>query len=204
MLFVGTALVLAGCAAPPGPRPGPPGPPAARLGTLTVVDDTVRINGRAVRGSVPLSEGDAVETSGNGRARVDIPGRGTVDLGSRFSFVRDGACVLVRILLGQALVSGHGFCVEDPDGTRLVLNSTVHVSVSPAATVVTVIEGNVQLARVARAPSVVTLAPLERVTIASRTVQRRERVPPSEVERIRRLRIVPPAVTPAPRTQPVR
>jgi hypothetical protein len=197
-LVLTLALLLAGCQIEPG-RPGRPSPTPTptgpvRLGTVTETAGSVTVNNRPIQGSVALNDGDKVTTGPTGRAHVELTGRGTVELepGTDPWFIREGACVVVRILFGGALVSGTGLCVEDEPGTRVALNSAIHVEVTKGRTRITVVEGTVQLQRVARVPTQEALTQLQRVTVVSGRIQQRVVVPRAEIEPLRqRLRVVP-------------
>jgi hypothetical protein len=192
------AAVLTGCQFPAGPPAGPPPTPAphapVRLGTVSVISPTVTVNNRSVVGTVPLNDGDKIATSASGRAHVEIAGHGTVDIepGTDPSIILEGACVVVRIIFGSAFVEGTGLCVEDGQGTRVALNSAVHVEVGQGRMQITVLEGTAQVQRIARVPAHETLTSLQRITIARGRVEQRVIVPRSEADLLRqRLRAVP-------------
>jgi ferric-dicitrate binding protein FerR (iron transport regulator) len=197
-LSLSLATVVAGCevvtsqpgTVSPPPTRGPSGP--ARLGTVTATAAQVSVNTRPVSGTVALNDGDKVATDATGRAHIDLPGRGTVDLEANTDpyFIREGACVLVRILFGGALVSGSSLCVEDDQGTRVALNSAIHVSVARGRTSITVLEGTVHLQRIARVPTQETLTQFHRITVTG-GVQQRVIVPQTEVDGIRRRILLP-------------
>ncbi len=201
------AAALAGCEVVPS-RPGTvsptsttPGPLApARLGTVTATVAKVSVNNHPVQGTVPLNDGDKVATDATGRAHIELPGRGTVDLEANTDpwFIREGACVLVRILFGGALVSGSSLCVEDDQGTRVALGSAIHVHVAQGRTSITVVEGTVHLQRVARVQTQETLTQFQRITVLNGRLQQRVIVPRTEVDVIRQRFLLP-----AQRMQPV-
>ena len=171
-----------------------PVPPAmARLGTVTATVPTVFVNRGPVQGARPLNDGDKVATDATGRAHIELPGRGTVDLEPNTDpwFIREGGCVVVRILFGGALVSGSSLCVEDDQGTRVVLNSAVHVHVAQGRTSITVVEGAVHLQRIARAPTQETLTQSQRIVVMNGRVQQRINVPRTEIEVLRQRFLVP-------------
>jgi hypothetical protein len=192
----------AGRPGPPAPAPTPPASAPVRLGTVTATAPTVTVNNHPVQGTVVLHDGDKVTTSASGRAHVEITGRGIADIepGTDPWFVREGACVVVRIIFGKAFVDGTGLCVEDDAGTRVALNSAVHVEVAQGRTRITVLEGTVELQRIARVPTQETLASLERITVARGRIEQRVVVPRSEVDLLRqRLPAVPRQRAPAAR-----
>jgi ferric-dicitrate binding protein FerR (iron transport regulator) len=164
-----------------------------RLGTVTATAAQVSVNNRPVAGTVPLNNGDKVATDATGRAHIDLPGRGTVDLEANTDpwFIREGACVVVRILFGGALVSGSSLCVEDEQGTRVALGSAVHVYVARGRTSITVVEGTVHLQRIAHVQTQETLTQLQRITVMNGRLQQRVTVPKTEVDVLRRRILLP-------------
>lgn len=194
-LGVWLSVALAGCEVlPSGSGTVSPGPRTpTRLGTVTAMAATVSVNNRPVQGTVPLNDGDKVATDATGRVHVELPGRGTVDLEVNTDpwFVREGACVVVRIIFGGALVSGSSLCVEDDQGTRVALGSAIHVHVGQGRTSITVVEGTVHLQRIARVQTLETLTSLQRVTIANGRVQQRAIVPRTEVDVLRQRFLIP-------------
>lgn len=202
------AAVLAGCEVVPSrpvttvsPTPTTPAPPApARLGTAAATAANVSVNNRPVQGTVPLNDGDKVATDATGRAHIELPGHGTVDLEANTDpwFIREGACVVVRILFGGALVSGSTLCVEDDQGTRVALNSAIHVHVAQGQTRITVVEGSVHLQRIGRVQTQETLTQFQRITVMNGRLQQRVIVPRPEVDVLRQR-----FLQPAQRMQPV-
>jgi len=205
-LIVSLAAVLAGCEVvspqsgtvsptPTQPGIGSPTLSSATLGTVTAVAAQVSVNNRPVVSTVALNDGDKVTTDATGRAHIALPGRGTVDLepGTDPWFIREGACVLVRIVFGGALVSGSGLCVEDDQGTRLALDSAIHIQVAHGRTsVITVVEGTVRLQRIGRVQTQEPLPQFQRITVTNGVLQQRVTVPQTEVDLLRR-RFVRPA-----------
>lgn len=202
-LALALAVALGGCESA-SPTPAPPPPPGpARLGTVTVMSATVSVNGRPVQGTVSLNDGDKVATDATGRAHIELAGHETVDLEPNTDpwFIREGACVLVRILFGGALVSGSRLCVEDDQGTRVTLKSAIYVHVAPRRTTVTVVEGTVEL-RGASESTPTILTRFQRISIMNGRLQNRVIVPPIQVHGIRLRFPAPPKPPPPPPPPP--
>ena len=153
------------------------------LGTVTVERPEVTVNRRPVQGTVALNDGDKVATNARGRAHIDLPGRGAVDLLENTDpyFIREGACILVRLLFGTGRIWGVDVCVEDEGRNRIIMNSAVSVETDRQQTAFTVLNGTVRL-RAARDGTEVTLAQGERIVIANTGVMNRILVPPTQLD----------------------
>ena len=178
--------MLAGCESAP-PRPLDPAttPSGPALGTVTVVQPEVTVNRRPVQDTVPLYDGDKVATNAKGRAHIDLPGRGVVDLLENTDpyFIREGACVLVRLLWGRGKIRGRDICVENEQHDHITMNSEVYLETDRQQTTITVLDGTVRL-RTARDGAEVTLSQGEKITIVNTRVINRLLVPPTEIQAI--------------------
>ena len=185
--------MLAGCESAP-PQPVDPAtlPSGPALGTVTVVRPEVTVNRRPVRDTVPLNDGDKVATNARGRAHIDLPGHGAVDLEENTDpyFIREGACVLVRLLFGTGRIRGIDICVEDEQRNRIIMNSGVYVETDRQQTIITVLDGTVRL-RTARDGTVVTLSQGERIAIENAGLRPRDIVPPTQLDAIRQRFMIP-------------
>lgn len=192
--------MLAGCESAP-PRPLDPAatPSGPALGAVTVVQPEVTVNRRPVHDTVPLYDGDKVATNAKGRAHIDLPGRGAVDLLENtdpYFFIREGACVLVRLLYGRGRIRGRDICVENEQHDHITMNSEVYLETDREQTAITVLDGTVRL-RTARDGTEVTLSQGERITIVNRVMSRIP-VSPTQLDAIRQRFMVPPVPRPPP------
>jgi len=110
--------------------------------------------------------------------------------------------MVLTLVVGGALVSGSSLCVEDDQGTRVALNSAIHIHVAQGRTSITVVEGAVHLHRIARAQTQETLTQSQRITVVNGRVQQRISVPRTEIDVLRQRFLVPgqrmPPVGPSP------
>lgn len=195
------ALALAGCApVPPSNVRGP-----AFIGTLEVDGTAAYHNGRHAAGGERVFHGDTISTGPNTSLRLRFAEGGYLQLDENTDpkLLREGACILIEILKGQALVDAKRICIETPD-VSFVLNSRANIVVSPGVTDIVMLEGSATMRR----PVPATLYPLDRYH-AARGGAAQTRVTPQQAEAMTRWteryfqrRYVPPPVAPPPAFTP--
>jgi hypothetical protein len=145
-------LAPAGCV-PPDAGPARVFPDAAdtqRIGTLRTDGAAVFRNARQASDGEAVYSGDRVSTGAASAARIDFVRGGFAELDEQtdpdFRLLREGVCLLIRILTGRMFVDSENACVEIEDpNLRVVLNSRVHWQAGRQRSTVTVLEGRIDV-----------------------------------------------------------
>ena len=120
------------------------------VGAIRIVAGTdVFLNGSPVRSGTSVFDGDRVSTGAKSSAIVEFPGRGFVQFDENtdpyFGFLREGACVLVRVFrIGQLFAQGREICLQDQWGVALVLSSSVNWQIVGERSTLSVTDGTVR------------------------------------------------------------
>lgn len=157
MLIIACVLTCSGCAAN-----GTPGSSADKLppmredtiARLAVDGQNAYINGvRAPHGSY-VRDGEVVTTGPATSANLIFNSGASIQLDQNtdplFKLIRQGACVLMEIIRGQAAVATNNACVEFSNerlDTAGVAHSVINIRAAEREVRVTVIEGQVQMLR---------------------------------------------------------
>jgi hypothetical protein len=189
-----TAILLAtligagigGCAVPP-ERPSDPGTARQLIGTVRVDGPEVFLNGLRAQDGSPAYDGDRVSTRAGSSAVVEFSGGGFVQLDEStdpeftFRLLREGWCLLVKILTGQMFVDSGNRCIEVETPQMVVsLNSRVNIQVTGQGDELTVLEGRVTISR----PLGLRVGPTRRVVIAGSKVEGPLALSTTEIARV--------------------
>ena len=127
---------------------------AGTLARLAVDGPNAFINGKRARHGSYVYDGDTVSTGRRTSANLILNDGGYVQLDEdtdpEFRLLRQGACVLMAIIRGQAAVFTNGQCVEFKNerlNTAGVAHSLVNIKVLEQEARITVIEGDVDMRR---------------------------------------------------------
>src|SRR5262245_37523351 len=137
--LVGAALV--GCAA--GPSGG-----SELIGTLEVDGPNAFRNGRPTDDGARVFHGDTISTGARTSMRLRFVGGGVLQLDENTDpqLLREGACILVRILTGQAFVDAKRVCIADSN-LEVTLNSRANLKIVGQRSTLTLIEGSAEMGR---------------------------------------------------------
>lgn len=152
MPIIACAVAIGGCAAT-NPYNLPP-MRADTIGRLAVDGQNAFINGVSVPNGSYVREGEKVTTGPATSVNLILNSGASIQLDQntdpKFTLIRQGACALMELALGQAAVATNNACVEffkprfDTAGWA---HSVINILASDSEVRVTVIEGEVQMLR---------------------------------------------------------
>lgn len=146
------------------------------IGSIEVDGPNGYLNGQPARSGQRVYDGDTVATGAQTGLKVRLATGGYLQLDENTDprLFRDGACIVVELLRGQTLVEAKRLCLRD-ENISLLTNSRVSWTLLRGETVVTVIEGSVEVSR----PKVATIEQNGQWVVAGGAVKREARLSPA-------------------------